>query len=803
MRKPIPVLMTRILFRLSFTIILVSITAMVFGQESHSNFSENFEYSKESLNGPTINPENTTWLHLASDDLAKIRMIDAPLVTWSVLLPGEGQVELTLLESCPFPEYIPVGERNDDGAGGVKINERDFSTDLKTFDITGPGIGGSMVVFKHQILASIRYKNRLFELRPLDLKNSSGDYILFDVNDSRGESKFSCAADDIAQVKAGKIKSQKSSNKSMVLECVEIAIDIDKYTYDTFGDCDAAINWSLAILAGVDEIYRSSLNDAVTLKASYINIWLTTDPYNAYVENAGAMLDALRTTWLNDATLNATNHDLIHLMTKRPNTGTGGIAWLDGLCNSYGVAFSAYMDNNTNFNIPSYNWNLNVVGHEIGHNFGASHTHWCGWPGGPIDNCGSLEGSCSGYTNNPTPQLGTMMSYCHAIGGGSVTLAFHPIVIDNALIPGANAASCIGDCAGTIASCGSLYGCTDTTACNYDPVAEIDDGSCSIVDVCGICAGGGESCTGCTDPIACNYMTEAIYDDGSCVYPPVGFDCNCASDINVVASLTASESAETTLEATGALTTIDLNLVFTNTTGGSSWAGDLLLELVSPSGECVSVGGYDVASSCAAGTAAWPAGWNVTPSGTYTTTVDFTSSGLSGTGLWTLRLINGWTGSASVDYNMTATLGGVCTGSPATPGCIDSNACNYDPSATLDNGSCEYTSCAGCIDATACNYDATATLNNGSCDYTSCAGCTDVTACNYDASATIDDGTCEFVSCACPEDINGDGIVTVADILVILGEFNCLSGCTADVDGDGAVTVSDLLLLLAAFGNPC
>ena len=138
------------------------------------------------------------------------------------------------------------------------------------------------------------------------------------------------------------------------------------------------------------------------LKASYINIWLTTDPYAAYVENAGSMLDALRSTWQNDATLNSSNHDLIHLMTKRPNTGTGGIAWLDGLCNSYGVAFSAYMDNNTNFNIPSYNWNLNVVGHEIGHNFGASHTHWCGWPGGPIDNCGESEGSVMDTLNNPT-----------------------------------------------------------------------------------------------------------------------------------------------------------------------------------------------------------------------------------------------------------------------------------------------------------------------------------------------------------------------------------------------------------------
>ena len=769
---------------------------------------------------PTVDEGKSVWFKMDRNGFEELSKTSTPLLSWNVQLPGEGTVELTLLESCPFPKFIPVGERRDDGAGGVKVDERHFTTDLITYDVTGPGIGGSMVVFKNYLIASIRYNDRLFELRPVALKTNeltsmALEYVLFDVNDSRGDSHFSCAADDIAQEKVEKIASQ----KSMVLECVEIAIDIDKYTYDTFGDCDAAINWSLAILAGVDEIYRTSLNDLVTLQASYINIWLTTDPYAAYVENAGSMLDALRSTWQNDATLNASNHDLIHLMTKRGNTGTGGIAWLNGLCNTYGVAFSAYMDNNTNFNIPSYNWNLNVVGHEIGHNFGSEHTQSCGWEpqtynddngnvinffGGPIDNCVSPEGGCSltdydGWSNQST---GTMMSYCHTVSNG-VTLKFHPVTINQALIPGANSASCIGDCSGTIASCGSLYGCTDTTACNYDPVAEIDDGSCGVVDVCGICDGGGSSCTGCTDLIACNYMTEAIYDDGSCVYPPVGFDCNCASDINVVASLTASESSETSLEATGVLTTMDLNLVFTNTSGGSSWAGDLLLELVSPSGQCVSVGGYDVASSCAAGTSAWPAGWNVTPSGTYTTTVDFTSSGLSGTGIWTLRLINGWTSSTSVDYDMTATLGGVCTGAPATPGCIDTTACNYDATATLDDGSCEYTSCAGCINSNACNFDIYATIDDGSCDYTSCAGCTDVEACNYDSVATIDNDTCEYESCACPNDLNGDGSITVADILMVLSEFNCLSNCNADIDGDGAVTVADVLTLLAAFGQDC
>jgi lysyl endopeptidase len=39
-------------------------------------------------------------------------------------------------------------------------------------------------------------------------------------------------------------------------------------------------------------------------------------------------------------------------------------------------------------------------------------------------------------------------------------------------------------------------GCTDSTACNYDPEATSDNGSCLDNDVCGICGGDGSSCTG-------------------------------------------------------------------------------------------------------------------------------------------------------------------------------------------------------------------------------------------------------------------------------------------------------------------
>ena len=103
-------------------------------------------------------------------------------------------------------------------------------------------------------------------------------------------------------------------------------------------------------------------------------------------------------------------------------------------------------------------------------------------------------------------------------------------------------------------------GCTDSNACNYNPNAIIDDGSCGISDDCGECFVpccynfNTETCdqtvsqqdceyfwadysiisdpeqnifwnsscnSGCTDPLACNYDSTVLpggFDDGSCVF---------------------------------------------------------------------------------------------------------------------------------------------------------------------------------------------------------------------------------------------------------------------------------------------
>jgi hypothetical protein len=65
------------------------------------------------------------------------------------------------------------------------------------------------------------------------------------------------------------------------------------------------------------------------------------------------------------------------------------------------------------------------------------------------------------------------------------------------------------------------------------------------------------------------------------------------------------------------------------------------------------------------------------------------------------------------------------------------------------------------------------------------------------------DGQPDCDTTICAEDLNGNGMIEVSDVLLLLGDFGCTDNCTADVDGDGSVGVSDVLLLLAAYGEDC
>ena len=66
---------------------------------------------------------------------------------------------------------------------------------------------------------------------------------------------------------------------------------------------------------------------------------------------------------------------------------------------------------------------------------------------------------------------------------------------------------------------GFVSGCTDPIATNYDPSANVDDGSCAYI-------------LGCTDSLATNYDPLATQDDGSCSYPACSVPAPVCEDFN-------------------------------------------------------------------------------------------------------------------------------------------------------------------------------------------------------------------------------------------------------------------------------
>ena len=792
-----------------------------------------FNASKTAPRPATVDAKDTQGLRLNEAAFRRIRAERPQSIRLELAMPDGETVTTEWVAFSNLSADFSIGRQTADGSvqedycPGVYTYELQHAVTSTGNTVSGDGFSGVLLVHRNRVLATMILDGHQWELAPevLDLKSQTfvGDYVLFDVAQSAGTNSFTCAVQD----QHSRVYRMERMQRSLAREnanpdCVEIALDVDNYTFGTFGNnCNAAVDWAVGVLAGVDLIYRNELNDLITLQATYVNVWETPEPWANIVDNAGSMLESFRTTWLTDSDLSTQQRDFVHLMTRRGDSGTGGIAYLDGVCNTYGYGFSAGMSAASDFiPLPSYSWNLDVVAHELGHNFGANHTHWCGWSGsadhpsgtagGAIDGCYGAEGSCS---DGPSVSSGTIMSYCHLNVGK--TLEFHPVVEQQAFFPSLTNAPCFGGCVPTVTSCD--IGCTDPTACNYSENAIEDDGSCSYdVDECGVCGGNNESCGGCTDPSACNYDPSAPVDDESCTYAPPGYSCDCTSNIGLVADLGASQSSSSTLEATGNLAAIEVTLVWVNTNNDGSWAGDALIEISAPDGSCFSVGGYNVSSSCALGTFAWPSGWNVSGSGTYTHSIDVSDLGMGGDGPWQLNVINGWTNSGGVNYDFNVTLSGVCTGPPTFGGCTDPEACNYDASATLDDGSCDFGTPAY-FDSDGDGYGqffaqyfcgsvtpAGTVLLDGDCNdanstvYPGAPG----TAIGIDnnCNGVIDVDEEEVV---CPEDVNNDGAISVADVLALLSGFGCLEACEYDVDGDEAISVADVLLVLSAFGQTC
>jgi len=439
-----------------------------------------FDVDSSSKIVATLNPNNTIGLKLNEKEMNRIITLRED--SFLLNLPFFGSnIILNLEKYQPYADAVQTTLKTSSGDKNILITPQLLSYKLI---YNGKSIGILNFV-NNQINATFLIDNKQYEIS--EYKNR---YVLFDINNSINQSTFSCNVNQ----QINSLPNTGIMNTQVLPVCVELAIEIDNHTRNTFSTDQETLDWALAIISGVSQVYQAQTN--AEIRVVHNTIWNVVDPYDTCT-SVSSVLYQERDYWI--ANNSAINRDLVHFMSKRYFTGFSGIAFINVLCNNnsgYGVSSGLSNDTTFTFPNPSYSGNLSLISHEIGHNFGSKHTHWCGWnadplfsfPGGVIDNCTDVEGSCP---NNPLSQLGTIMSYCWP-----KVIAFHDIVVSQALDIGIANASCLTACI--------FYGCTDPLAYNYDSLANTDDGSCCFI-------------AGCMDTIAINYNATACYDDGSCI----------------------------------------------------------------------------------------------------------------------------------------------------------------------------------------------------------------------------------------------------------------------------------------------
>jgi len=183
---------------------------------------------------------------------------------------------------------------------------------------------------------------------------------------------------------------------------VHLHLDLDGHMVNRLGSYGAA-EYAVELIAVMNRDVYFPLG--FNLKVTSINL---RSSYVSQTESTIAYLHVIQGEGMPD------NANLVHSLTTRPLGG--GVAYLGGLYypDGYGYAVSGSLNGDFHY------WDLVVVAHELGHNFGAEHTHDMS---PQVDNCGDV---CFGGTDR-TPQQGTIMSYCHICQGGlnNIDYVFH------------------------------------------------------------------------------------------------------------------------------------------------------------------------------------------------------------------------------------------------------------------------------------------------------------------------------------------------------------------------------------------
>ncbi|MAQ47304.1 MAG: hypothetical protein CMD27_00295 [Flavobacteriales bacterium] len=238
---------------------------------------------------------------------------------------------------------------------------------------------------------------------------------------------------------------------------------------------------------------------------------------------------------------------------------------------------------------------------------------------------------------------------------------------------------------------------------------------------------------GCTDSSAINYNSNATVNDGSCEYA-----CDNTVALTLQLDCYGEEiSWEITNENGATVASVSAGTYPGGSTSATMEEGGSLQE----EEICLSAGCYTFTITDSYGDGLAGSQWSCTVDG-----APFSMTDQDGALLFqendalfgdceSLGDESLYDGPCSDSYSFCVNIGNPIYG------CTDSEADNYNPNANINDNSCEY---LGCTDDNYLEYDENANIDDGSCINLIVEGCIDDNADNYNPNANVDDGSCEY-----------------------------------------------------------